>query len=162
MQKLILTILALALTPVGCWAETPKDSWENLKQLQPGHKIKVVDKSLKSWDGRLVSVTDEAITIREKWKQQEVSVERANVLRVTDLERSKRGRNALIGLAIGTALGAAIIGNEDDIVPWGKAVIAIGIFGAPGAGIGAAIPYTRPSIYRSKNKPTRIGTDSQD
>jgi len=161
MGRLILTILALALTPVASWAQAPKDSWENLKQLQSGHKIKVVDMGLKAWDGRLVSVSDEAITIRDKRTQQEITVQRAKVFRVTDLQRSKRGRNALIGLVLGSVVGAALVADEEDLVPWGKAVVAIGLFGGPSAAAGALIPYPRPTVYRAKRSPEKVGRDQQ-
>jgi len=152
---MLLTILVLALAPSVSWAQAPQDSWENLKKLDAGHKIKIVDMSLKSWAGRLVGVSEESITIRAK--EGEVTVARADVLRVTDLERSKRGRNALIGFAIGTVVGAAMVANEGDLVPWGKAVIAVGFFGGPGAAAGALIPYLRPTLYRAAQQPRTTG-----
>ena len=152
MRRLFFAIVALALAPVASSAQARKDNWENLKQLQPGHKIKVADMSLKAWDGRLVSVSDEAITIRELRKQQEITVERDKVLRVTDLERSRRGRNALIGLAVGTALGFGVLEPSEDRVG-----LALWIFGAPGAAVGAFIP-SRPTIYRAQHGPPKATT----
>src|SRR3990170_999623 len=108
MQRMLSAILIALLAPAFGFSQEARDSWDSLKQLQPGHKIKIVDMSLKSWDGRLLSVSDEAITIREKQKQQEITVERAKVFRVTDLQRSRRARSALIGLAIGASLGAVV------------------------------------------------------
>ncbi len=152
MQKLLLAILVLAVAPAAGFAQIRQDNWDNLKQLQPGHKIKIVDMNLKAWNGGLVSVSDEAVTIRELRKQQEITVERAKVLRVTDLQRSRRGRNALIGLAVGAAVGTALVADEEDLVPWGKAVIIFGIFGGPGAAAGALVPSYR-TIYRVKRGP---------
>ncbi len=110
---ILMFALALALVPAAVSAQSRKDNWDNLKQLDAGHKIKVVDMDLKAWEGRLVNVSGEAITIRVKWGQQEITVERAKVLRLTDLQRSPRARNALIGLAVGTALGSAVLGRGE-------------------------------------------------
>jgi hypothetical protein len=140
---LILAILILLVAPLAGLPQAPKDSWENLKQLQPGHKIKVVDKSLKSWSGKLVRVSDEAISIQEKSKQQAATVDRCNVLRVTDLQRSNRARNALIAFAVGTAVGFASARSGED-----RPLIAVFIFGLPAAGVGAAVT-SRPAIYRA-------------
>lgn len=151
MRHVLLTLLALVLVPVTSSAQARKDNWENLKQLQPGHKVKVVDMSLKSWDGRLVNVSDESITIRETREQQEISVERTKVFRVTDLQRSRRGRNALIGLLAGGLVFAAATAKEggDDA----EKALFIGLFGGMGAAAGAAIPYPRPTIYSVRQKP---------
>lgn len=128
-------------------AQTPPDSRENLKKLDAGRKIKIVDMSLKAWDGRLVSVSDEAITIRSK--DAEVSVERAKVFRVTDLQRSRRGRNAAIGLLAGALIYAATNrGSGDDA----EHALNIGLMGGIGAAAGAAIPYPRPTIYMAGHK----------
>jgi hypothetical protein len=150
MPKLLIGILALTLTAAAGFAQKPQGSWEDLKQHQAGHKIKIVDMSLKAWEGRLVSVSDEAITIRELRRQQEIAVERGNVLRVTDLERSRRGRNALIGFAAGILVGAVYATREgrEDLAPWGYVVFVGGVFGGAGAGVGALVP-SHPALYRA-------------
>lgn len=155
MRNFILAIVLVSLVSVPATRQTSQDSWENLMQLKPGHKIKVVDMKFKSWSGKLVSISDEVIVIRSGGKKEELTVEGANVLRVTDLQRSHRGRNALIGLAIGTAVGAAVVGSADDedLFPWSIAAFAVGLFGAPGAGIGALFPGPRPNIYRAQKPP---------
>jgi hypothetical protein len=158
MRYLVLTVLALALVPVAGSAQARKDNWENLKQLQPGHKIKVVDMNLKAWDGSLVSVSDEAITIRQLRKQREITVERANVFRVTDLQRSKRRRNALIGLLIGGAIGVPIgVAKSSDLPPSFGALIMFGWLGGPGAAVGALVP-SHPAIYRAQREPAENGS----
>ena len=155
MGRLLLTIVMLALAPMASSAQSRQDSWENLKQLQPGHKIRVVDTDLKSWDGSLVSVSDEAIAIREKRKQQEITVERAKVFRVTDLQRSRRGRNALIGLLIGGAIGVPIgAAKSSDLPPSFGALIMFGLLGGPGAAVGALVP-SHPTVYRAQHGPAK-------
>jgi hypothetical protein len=161
MGRLLLTIVILALTPAASFAQSRQDSWENLKQLQPGHKIRVVDADLKSWDGKLVSVSEEAITIRELRNQQEITVERAKVFRVTDLERSRRGRNALIGLLIGGAIGVPIgAAKSSDLPPSFGALIMFGLLGGPGAGVGAFVP-SHPTVYRAQQGPAKATAESR-
>ena len=133
MRRLPLAFLALFLATAPSLAQEPKSSWENLNQLQPGHKIQVVDMRLKSWKGQLVAVSEESIKVRAGEK--EITVDRSEVLRVADRGCSKRPRNALIGLGIGSAVGAAAVAGADDLVPWGKVVIAVGFFGGPGAAV---------------------------
>ena len=45
MQRLIGGMLILALVPGLGLAQSAKDSWDNLKLLQPGQRIEVVDTS---------------------------------------------------------------------------------------------------------------------
>lgn len=141
MPKLLIGVLALTLTAAAGFAQKPQGSWEDLKQLEVGHKIKIVDMSLKAWEGRLVSVSDESITVRPK--DGEVTVERANVLRVTDLKRSSHARNAAIGFVIGAVLGA----TRDTEGNAYKAVLAAS-FGGIGAGVAALVP-SHPALYRA-------------
>ncbi|MGD1157572.1 MAG: hypothetical protein ABSA41_17340 [Terriglobia bacterium] len=155
MRYLVLTVLALALVSAASSPQGRKDNWENLKQLQPGHKIKIVDMNLKSWDGRLASVSEEAITIRELRQQQEITVERANVFRVTDLEASRRGRNALIGFAAGIVVGAVwATRQEEDVGTLLPVLLVGGVFGGGGAGVGALVP-SYPTIYRAQHGPPK-------
>ena len=149
MRYYILAILLLNLVSVPAMAQT--DSWENLHQLQPGHKIKVVDVKFKSWSGKPVSVSDEGVTIREDRKHQEITVERANVLRVTDLQSSKRGRNAAIGFVIGAVVGGTR-GTEGNAY---RAVLAAA-FGGMGAGVGVLVP-SHPTLYRAHQRQTNPG-----
>jgi hypothetical protein len=157
LKKSSLASLALLMSAVLASAQTPKGSWENLKQLQPGHKIKVVDIDLKSWDGKLVRVSDEAIAIREKQKQQEVTIERAKVLRVTDVQRSPKCINSLIGFGVGAGIAALASRGEDSR----DRQVGIGLFGIIGAGTGAAVLHPRPTIYRRSEK-VSISTTKPD
>lgn len=157
MRKGIFFIVLSLLIPGVSLAQQPKDSWENVMQVPVGQKLKVVDMKWKAWTGEFVNATEDAIIVRT-WKG-EVAVARDDVLRVTDLGWSKRGRNALIGFAIGTLVGTAVVAGEEDLVPWGKIVIATGMFGGPGAAIGAVIP-SHPTIYRAKH-PLRAATAGQ-
>ena len=67
MKKLIFVLL-VSLLSSGLSIAATKDSenWDNLKQLRAGDKIEVIDQSLKSFRGTLVSVSDEAISLQSK------------------------------------------------------------------------------------------------
>lgn len=106
MRRLILAIVGSLLLAGQVSAQTAQDSWENLKQLRPGQKIEVIDMKWKSLKGTFVAVSDEAILLRTDGN--EVSVLRADVLRVSLREHSRRGRNTLIGLGVGAGAGFAI------------------------------------------------------
>ena len=155
MERLKPVLLLLFLIPVFGMAQSAKESWDNLKQLRPGQKIEVVDKSMKSFGGHFVSVSEEAITL-QVGKSQE-SIERAKVVRVTVRDTSHRKRNMLIGTAIGAGAGlaiaipiAAICSNEGNCrdTSLAGAALAVAGFGAAGAGLGA-IPGNR-TVYRAE------------
>lgn len=141
----------LFLLPALALAVSPQDSWDSLKQLQPGQKIEVIDSSMKSLHGAFVSVSDEAISLRAG--KTEETVTRANVVRVSVRDTSHRTRNMLLGagilggiaLAI-TAVPLGISRNEGTHCGSCAAVIAGGFGG--GAAIGA-IPGSR-TVYRVK------------
>ena len=151
MRKAILVLVFLLLVPAFALAQSAKDSWGNLKQLRAGQKIEVVDTSMKSLRGPLVSVSEEAITLRVGKSQE--CIERAKVVRVSVRDNSHRARNMLLGSGIlgGIALGVAAIplgaaSNEGNSCPVCVAVIAAGFGG--GAGLGA-IPGIR-TVYGIK------------
>lgn len=122
--------------------------WENSSQLAPGQRIRVVLNDAKTYEGKWQSMTDEAIVVRLETGDQ--SFARQNVLRVSTKGTSHRGRNVLIGLAIGAGAGV-IVGVASPEFGQGTcaqgscvnaASVGLGGFlgGALGTGIGAAIP----------------------
>ena len=158
MQRLLWGMLILVLVPLPSSAQTARDSWDNLKQLQPGQRIEVVDMNLKSVVGALVNVSEEGISLRAQKAADLVTVERAKVYRVTSRESSKRLRNALIGAAIGGGLmaipagiSAVICSNEGGICA-GTIAGFIAVGAGAGAGLGAAVPGYQ-TIYRAKKRP---------
>ena len=152
MSKLILAILGSIVLAGQLLAQTAQDSWGNLRQLQAGEKIEVVDMKLKSFKGTFLSFSEEVISVRVK--QDDVVIERAKVLRVTDREHSKRGRNMILGLAIGAGAGAAILaalpgeGSSSAEEAIRAAVVPIGA--GAGLGMGAALPRGYRTIYRAE------------
>jgi hypothetical protein len=148
MKRISIFLLILFTVSVSAaWAQKP---WDSLKRLQPGQKIEVVDMNLKLLKGTFVNVSDAAIFLRTD--ASEIAIDRANVLRVS-ARGDKRGRNALIGLAIGAAGGAALgVGIMERESGYGGAVAGTtALFGAVGAGVGAACRGSR-TVYRAPKR----------
>jgi hypothetical protein len=156
MLRLIVALLAIPLFSPQAFCQPPPDNWDTLKQLEPGHRVKVVDMDLKAWDGKLVTVSDEAITIREKRTGQVITLQRGRVFRVMDLQESRCRLNAAIGFAAAFLLHRAIHWEGGD--PAERYLDGV-IWGGIGAGVGALIPHPRPTVYRAKDKPENLGAD---
>ncbi len=148
-MRTLLSFAALVFL-VTASAVAQDSSWQNLKQIKPGTKVKVVESNLKTLEGKFVGFSETDLTIAIS-KREEV-IPKEQVYRVTS---TGRGRNALIGAivggAAGIAIGAAIMEREKG---YGGAVAGTGVgFGAIGAGIGAAIPHT--TTYYRAEKPRK-------
>jgi hypothetical protein len=139
----------------SCFAQTAQDSWDNLRDLQKGEEIEVVDARMKSYQGGFASFTPEAIVVRGA--AGDVTVARNDVASVKRRARSHRRRNTLIGLAVGAAGGlaaGAIRGatyHEE-----GETPVFIAVWTPIGAGVGAAVGAVLPSgrdatVYRVRN-----------
>ena len=106
MRRLFWGLFLLVLVPGLGLAQTGRESWDNLSQLRAGQKIEVVDMELKSRQGTFASYSAEAIPLRVK--NDAAIVPRADMLRVSLPEDSKRARNMLIGAAIGAGDGIGV------------------------------------------------------
>lgn len=147
----------LILIPCSLRAQDKQSDWKALYSLHSGEKIELIETSMKKHVGTFSTVTEEAIQLREG--SNEIGIRKESVARVTLLEKSHRGRNALILGAVGAGAGAGIgaaasrCSNSNTSFNFcgiGRGVeIGIGaLVGlAGGAGIGAAIP-SHPTIYR--------------
>jgi hypothetical protein len=152
--RVVLPLLGLLIGSSLCGAENP--AWNNLKQLSPGQRVRIVLNSKESFKGQFQSITDDAIIVRADGADQTLS--RSNVQQVSSRRPGHRGRHALIGAAIGAGAGlgtgAAIDNNcsGSSIVCTGnrgKAILTP-LFGLLGAGIGALLPAGGwQEIYRS-------------
>ena len=154
MKRASLALVILLLLPALCRTQPSRDSWDNLKQLQPGQKVQVEDMQMKSFKGEFISFSDVAILLRVEKSEQ--SLARADVMRVSVRDTSHRNRNMLIGAAIGVGAGLAIAipvlaicSNEGNCGSnTAGAAVAVAALGAGGTGIGA-IPGIR-TVYRAK------------
>ena len=159
MKRATLALVSLLLVPVFGLGECAQDCWDDLKQLAQGQQIRIVLNDAKSYTGQFQSVTDAGIVVRLATGDQ--AFERQSVLRVSAQGKSHRGRNALIGLAVGTGAGI-IVGVASPELGQGKcaqgscvnaASIALpGVVGAVvGAGLGTAIPtHGWHDVYRAR------------
>lgn len=141
-------VLAILLTPVLVLAQ---NSWEPVQALRPGQTV-WVNYAKKKVTGSLVAVTPDSLVVRLA-DQKEVTAARTEITRIS-VPGNKRGRNALIGAAIGVgaALAPAIFwktyknnetgGGEQDAA----AIIAVGA--GIGAGLGA-LNRGRETVYKS-------------
>lgn len=107
---------------------------------------------LKSVQGDFIGYTGEAVSLRVG--RDEVSIARAEVLSIKNRQRSRRGRNALLGLAIGAAGGlaaGAIRGaTYHEQGETGVFMLVYTPIGAgTGAAVGAALPAREVTIYRA-------------
>jgi hypothetical protein len=149
--------IVLGLIPYAVLAQSAPEAWSNLGQLRVGRKIRIADMKLKSVEGKFAAFSEDAISLLTQRGQ--VSIPRANVFSVKNLERSHRARNTLLGLAIGAAGGAAagaIKGatfheaGETGVFMLVFTPIGAGI----GAGVGAALPAGSATVYRAKARTT--------
>jgi hypothetical protein len=147
LRKLLIAICLLGM-PCISWAQANRGSWEALNSLHAGQRIEVVETSLKKHQGTFLTVSNEAIQLREGATDE--PIEKENVMRVTSL--SHRWRNALIfglvGAGVGAGIGAALAGKC--FCTRGQAAGVVAVVGlAGGAAIGVALP-SNDTIYRAK------------
>jgi hypothetical protein len=162
MKRVIETVLPLLLVPGFSLAQPLQNNWDNLRQLAQGQQIRIVLNDAKSYSGQFQSVTADGIVLRLGKDSQ--TFERQDVLRVSTRGTSHRGRNALIGLAVGAGTGV-IVGVASPELGQGKcaqgscvdagAVSIPGFWGGVlGAGLGAVIPTGGwHDVYRAATKP---------
>ena len=147
----------LILVPCSLRAQDKKGDWKALHGLRSGEKIELVETGMKKHVGTFATVTDEAIQMREG--SSDIGIPKENVARVTVLDKSHRGRNALILSVVGAGAGAGIgaatsrcSNSTDTFCGLGRS-IAVGVGGlvglVGGAGVGAAIP-SHPTIYQAR------------
>jgi small nuclear ribonucleoprotein (snRNP)-like protein len=128
-------------------AQTPPapiiGSWEGLKAIPPGDEVRVRLRNGQTLKGRLISVSDTALTLARGNINTDVT--RGDALRVHRVISKSAKRATLIGLGIGAGVGglgsgvaAAAASGSGEPGEYGLAVL---IYGAIGAGIGALTGY---------------------
>lgn len=153
MVRILVTVLvAHALIGVAS-AESPWDSWENLRHLRTGERVEILDTNLKSHNGQFRTYTEAGISLREGGR--EITVPRAEVASVKRRGESHRRRNVLLGVAIGAAGGlafGAIRGKTYHEA--GETPVFISVWTPVGAGLGALVGASLPArsevtVYRA-------------
>jgi hypothetical protein len=148
-------LLAATLAASATAQQTkPIAHWANLSQLDTGAEIRVTLSSGKTLRGFLQRVTPESLAINATTSQE--TIIRHDIARVALKRPGHRGRNTLIGLAIGTGAGLAAgagLDSQRNSGDWfpsaGKAV-----FTPLGALIGTVVGVALPTggwkdVYRA-------------
>lgn len=147
------SILVLMFSPLVRAAQ--KSDWGAVKQLSRGQQIQLELNDGKTYRGEFRSANDEAISTRLNGDDQ--TFNRPSIRRVSSKGLGHRGRNALIGAAIGGVAGLGIGAVVDRcsanaIACTGNKGKAIGIplFALLGAAVGAVLPTGRwQAVYQS-------------
>jgi hypothetical protein len=142
----LLALLAAVLAATAAAQQAkPIANWVNLNQLVAGSEIRVTLATGKTMRGFVQRVTAESLAINATTSQETLS--RQDIRRVALKRPGHRGRNTLIGLAIGTGAGLAVGAGVDsqsrgqyDLFPnSGKAVLSP-LGALVGTVIGVALP----------------------
>ena len=156
MRKGTLALLVLVLAPGFALAQSKQDSWNNLKELQPGQMIEVLNTQMKTFRGKFSTFTDNAIMLQQG--KGDATVQRAEVVRVSIRDTSRRTRYMLIGAAVGVGGGLAGVlmsknNCPDTLTCHSTRPAAYGVMaglGGAGAAIGS-IPGHYRTIHRVKS-----------
>ncbi len=137
---LIAMIARLQLTFAQATPTPIKGSWEGIKAVPPGDEVAVRLRNGQTLKGRLISVSDTALTIERR--KNSTDVNRGDALRVHHLVKKSKTKGILLGLLIGMGVGA-LLGNltePDHTDDPGLATVGLGLLGGIiGTGMGLAI-----------------------
>jgi hypothetical protein len=105
MRKLLFLICVLGTSSI-LWAHSNPASWENLKTIQAGQKIQVVEMNSTKVSGTFLNVSDGTISVEAKTGPQ--TIQRQDVRSVKLMKNKHRLRNTLIVAGVGAGVGAGI------------------------------------------------------
>jgi len=132
-------LAAATMLPAG--AAEVNHSWETLEQtLRPGRRVVVTQMNGRRAEGKLLSLSPEAIAVTVN--DRPVSIPREDVFRVRIADI--RQRHTLIGMAIGAGVGVIWGANLGDFNRGLSAVVLGGIGTGVGAAAGGALPIGAP------------------
>lgn len=159
---IVFALMTMVARPQLAFAQLSPDpitgSWERLKTIPPGDEVVVRLRSGQTLKGRLINVSDTVLTIEQGKKTTDLS--RGDTLRVYRLISKSAKKATLIGLGVGAGIGglgsggaAASASGSGEPGEYGLAIL---VYAAIGAGIGALIGYItgsakhRELIYETK------------
>ena len=150
---LALVAAVLAATAAAQQAK-PIANWVNLNQLVAGSEIRVTLATGKTMRGFVQRVTAESLAINATTSQEMLS--RQDIRRVELKKPGHRGRNTLIGLAVGTGVGLAAGAVADSKSGPGVMFPDLGkvVFSSAGVLLGTVIGVALPTggwrdVYRA-------------
>ena len=132
--------LALTLTASVWIAHAADKTWDSIRAIPEGHAIRVHTDGQKQ-TGAFIAVDESTVRFKTA-AGAEVTVPRSEVTKVYSQSRSHRGRNFLIGTAVGVAVGAVFYGTFGRMLE-NEGAEAGGVLFVPiaiGAAVGAALP----------------------
>jgi hypothetical protein len=150
-------ILSIAVVSLSLGQSSDGASqWNIIRAVNAGHRIRVETSAVK-YSGGFAGLSDSAIMLQSEKGQ--VSVPRAEVLRVYSQSRSNRLRNTLIGAAIGAAVGITTYGTLGALLRNEGADNTGVLVAAPvtvGTAVGAILPAGgMKKIYDAKEEGSR-------
>jgi len=137
----VLFVFALAAA-----AQSPAQNWNSVKTLSVGTSVRISVGS-RTVSGQVQGVTDDSLAV-DSGKGQEMFT-RQEVVRVSVKKKGHRGRNTLIGLGAGAAIGVvAGVASHQDCTGFCVVYLTRGqdagfgaiLFGVIGTAVGALIP----------------------
>ena len=151
----LLALLAAVLAATAAAQQAkPIANWVNLSQLVAGSEIRVTLAAGKTMRGFVERVTAESLAINAATSQEMLS--RQDIRRVELKKPGHRGRNTLIGLAVGTGVGLAAGAVADSKSGPGVMFPDLGkvVFSPLGAIIGTVVGVALPTggwrdVYRA-------------
>jgi hypothetical protein len=152
MEPLRITARLLMSTVLSAAIAMAQTGWDRLQSIPPGRTIRV-HTAKNRLEGAFVSASSDAVNLKLGDGQQ-ISISQSDVSRVDAKSSSHRGRNTLIGTAIGAGIGIAFYASYGQILrnEGAKGTEAIMMIPtASGAGIGALLPTGRyKKIYDAR------------
>jgi hypothetical protein len=153
LNRICLLALLAAVLAAAQQAE-PIANWANLSQLVAGSEIRVTLAAGKTMRGFVERVTAESLAINATTSQEMLS--RQDIRRVELKKPGHRGRNTLIGLAVGTGVGLAAGAVADSKSGPGVMFPDLGkvVFSSAGMLLGTVIGVALPTggwrdVYRA-------------
>jgi hypothetical protein len=144
-------VLARTAVILTCSLALNAQSWDRLRELKPGERVKVLETAGQEHQGTFRGATADAVQIGTD--KSELTIERARVKRVQVRSNARRARKAAILGGIGLAIGVTVdqtlgvrLRNEGDST--GRAAmyaVPIGLLG----GIGASFPGY-DTVYKAR------------
>jgi hypothetical protein len=156
-KKLVSCFLALCVPGFSQSSALPhgKSNWNTVTALARAAEVRVQLPDSRSVRGGVINVTEDSLAVNSASGQETFT--RQQVLRVSVRKPSRRGRNMLIGLALGAGAGAGIgfAGQAGctGFCDGGFTAAIAGVTTLSGAGLGAVIGAVVPTggwheVYR--------------
>jgi len=150
-------LMAMIARPQIIFAQAPptpiKGSWDAVKAIPSGDKVAVRLRNGQTLKGKLISASDTLLTLEHR--KNSTDVNRGDVLRVYRVVKMSKTVGVILGLLIGTGVGALVgqLTEKEGTDDPGLAAAVLGFLGAlVGSGMGLAISsFTRKVlIYETK------------